>query len=505
MTRQTRYNIEVGIVVLIALGLLGATITYLKGTFNYARTYTFNVEFRDARGVTVSTPVQMSGVEIGRVEEVGLTPRNTARLRLRINNTYPIPENARFLIATGLLASTAIVKVDPTTGRPGTQIAENQPGLVGTEAPSLDAAFVQGQRVLASAENISRAIERLVTDPQGQRDLERTRRSLTSTAENLSRATQSLPRLARDIEQQGNLLARQTQDIAVNLRTASASAPRLARQVEGLTGDVRGTLNENRGALRESAQNIAATTSAVRGLTEQLSAGLRTGNLREDLAATTSNLRQISDRFVVISSNLERLSSDPRLNSDVREIATNARDASTSLRNLAARIETIRIPGERRPRPASDPGAPPAPRPAPAESLLEPGLSLSSVFEAAGDSGGEDRVRLDANYTLLGLDGRFYRLGLFDVSERNRLDLQLGQVLAGGRSALRYGLIHGKLGGGLDTRLGPLFLRADLYQPNRPTLDLRARARLSDTTSALVGLDSVGRDNRATVGVQFIR
>lgn len=501
MNRQIRYNIEVALAVLVgAAGLIGLLL-YLRGVYSTAKTYAFSVDFKNARGVTAGAPVQMAGVQIGQVETVTLTQSNAARLRLRINGKYAIPDRSRFTIATGLLASTAIVNVDPAPGQPGTQIAENEPNLKGSDAANIDEAFAQGQRILTSTANISRALERLVTNPESQRDLERTRRSLTRTTENLARASESLPRLVRSVEQQEVLLSRQAQELAVNLRTASASAPRIARNIEGLSGDVRGVLTENRAALREAAGNIAGTASAIRGLTDQINEELRTGNLKQNLAATTENLRSISERFDVIAANFERLSGDPRLTSDLRDIVTNARDASSSLRNVASRIETIRIPGERRPRATGGaPAPPPAPRPAPSSLLSEPGIVLDSVYDT-----GAERVRLDANFTFLTTEGRFYRAGVSDVTERNRLNLQLGQPVLGGRSALRYGLIRGKLGGGLDTRVGPLFVRADLYDPNRFTLDLRARAHVSDTTSALFGLESAGSDNRATIGVQISR
>lgn len=500
MTRQTRYNIEVAVAVLIGVAALIGFVLYLRGVYSAAKTYAFSVDFKNARGVTVGAPVQMSGVQIGRVESVNLPAADTARLRLRIDGKYLIPGKSRFTIATGLLASTAIVNVDPTPGTPGTPIAENEEGLTGTDSANIDAAFAQGQSILTSTANITRALEKLVTNPESQRDLERTRRSLARTTENLARASESLPRLVRRVEQQEGLLAGQAQNLAVNLRAASASGPRIARNIEGLTSDLRGSLTENRTALREAAENIAGTTSAIRGLTEQINDEIKTGNLKQNLAATTENLRSISQRFDTIAANFERLSGDPRLTSDLRDIVTNARDASTSLRNVASRIETIRIPGERRPRPTGAPAPPPAPRPAPSTLLTEPGIVLDSVFDTDAE-----HVRLDANFTLLGADGRFFRAGIFDVTERNRLNLQLGQPVLGGRSALRYGLIRGKLGGGLDTRVGPLFVRADLYDLNRLTLDLRARARLSDTASALVGLESAGSDNRATVGVQISR
>jgi len=325
LTRQTRYNIEVALVVLIGIAALVGLLLYLRGIYSTAKTYAFAVDFKNARGVTPGTAVQMAGVQIGQVESVALTPANTARMKLRINGNREIPYGSRFTIATGLLASTAIVNVDPTPGQPGTPIADGEKGLIGSDTANIDAAVAQGQEILASANKITKTLERLITSPQNQRDLERTRQSLARTTENLARASESLPRLVRSVEQQEVSLARQAQEVAANLRVASASGPRIARNIEGLSVDARGVLRENRAALREAADNIAGTTSAIRGLTDQINDEIKTGNLKQNLAQTSDNLVSISRRFDAIAANFERLSGDPRLNADLRETLTNVR------------------------------------------------------------------------------------------------------------------------------------------------------------------------------------
>jgi hypothetical protein len=117
------------------------------------------------------------------------------------------------------------------------------------------------------------------------------------------------------------------------------------------------------------------------------------------------------------------------------------------------------------------------------------------------------RLRLDTNFTLLaGKPGSFYRLGFHDLTERNRLNLQIGSSSGlPANIALRYGIFAGKLGTGIDLRTGPVDLRLDAYDPNRFTLNARAKAYLNVDTSITAGLDSIGKDNRATVGVQIRR
>lgn len=481
---QARYYIRVGITLLVGVALFVAFLLFLNGTLNDLRSYGFQVEFQDARGITKGATVNMAGVRIGRVVDVSLTKENRAMLRLRIDKQYVIPRGSRFVITTGILASTPELKVEPAAGT--TAIGEDEPGLKGEEAAGLASAFEQSERLLQSFQRTADAVEKIATNPQVQRDL-------TATLRNVRVATEGLPALSRNIEAQLALLTNQTSTLLGELGTATASGGRVARNAERLTGDLQATLTENRATLRSLLENTDGTVSAIRGLTEQLEATLNSDTLQQNLTASTQNLRSITTRLDTITGNIERLSSDPRLNADIRETVTNLKETSASVRALADRIEGIRFPGERRR--AETPGETPPPRPR-ATALAEPGPVVDTLYDTD-----RERLRLDANFTLLGSQNRFYRAGIYDLTESNKFNLQFGQTQGG--TALRYGLIAGKLGGGLDIRTGPVDLRFDLYDPNRLTLNLRARARVSGTTSALLGIDSVGNGNRAILGIQI--
>lgn len=501
--KQSRQYILVGLVVGGGLALMVLAYGFLRGKLTLARTYSFPVTFRDARGVTPGIPVQMAGIEIGNVESVALTPENQARLRLRINDRYPVPDGARFTIVAGLLGGTPVVRVDPRTGQPGTRIDEGQAGIVGAESADVDAALAQSNEILASARKSAEALEKVVTSTRFQRNLAESLDNTRAISENARIASDSLPRLTQKVELQLSFLSAKTNSLLNNVQAATVSGQRIARNAEGLTSDLRGTLTENRAAIRSLVENADATASAVRGLTEQLAETVKDPNLRQNLTATTETLNRLATRVDTIAANFERLTGDPKLSSDLRETVSNLRETSASVRNLTARIETIRIPGERR-RPAATPNdpattAPPPPPPAaPATlSLLETGPVLDTVYDTKNE-----RLRVDANFTLLRPQGQFYRAGIYDLTESNRLNLQAGRTL-GATSALRYGIVAGKFGGGFDTRSGPFDLRFDLFDPNRLTLNLRAKTRIKEGVNATVGLDSAGSENRAVIGVQI--
>src|SRR5262249_51834506 len=134
-----------------------------------------------------------------------------------------------------------------------------------------------------------------------------------------------------------------------------------------------------------------------------------------------------------------------------------------------------------------------------ATSLLEPGFVFDSLYDTK-----VGRLRVDTNYTLLSGARNFYRIGLYDATETNQLNLQFGR--ASSTPALfdyRAGVINGKFGLGLDTRTGPLDLRFDILDPNFYQINIRAKAALNRNAAITAGVDSVGKENRATLGVQI--
>ena len=250
--------------------------------------------------------------------------------------------------------------------------------------------------------------------------------------------------------------------------TTRATANRALANAEHLTNGLDNTLAENRKTLHSLLGNANDAANSVAGLTEELKTTLGDKNIKnslttssQNLTAATANLTAISTKLDATASDVQRLADDPRLNANVRETVDNLRASSESVRNLAQRLEGIHIPGEKRRNTNVANETPSPPHYFSSTSLLEPGLVFDSLYDTK-----VERLRFDADYTLLtGKPGSFYRIGIFDATYNNRLNLEAGQGLFGNRADYRYGLIDGKFGAGIDFRAGPLDFRFDAYDP----------------------------------------
>ena len=519
MNKRTRQFFLTGLAVILAFTALLVGVNWLKGTLSFNRNTHYAVIFDNVKGLAEGSIVQMSGVTIGKVDKVGLTRNltgyrdNMARIDLSVTLPHQIPEGSKFLIISPAFGNVNTLTVDPNP-KPADPLPDGAI-VTGTASPGLDDLLKdsgplldQTRTLLKTVQQSAEAAAKFTNDAQIQRDLK-------LTVHNLAETTAQLPGLLRQSERQLTALSTQTQLLLIKVNRAADSGQRIASNAEGLTGDLRSTVSENRAGLKSLVQNASETASSFATLADNISGTIGNKDLQRNLATASENLAAITTRLDATATDLNRLSSDPRLSEDVRqtvatvrETADNLRGTSESVRNLAARVETIRIPGERRrptsPKSTSTPSTstPPPPQAFSDTSLLEPGLVLDAVYDTT-----VSRLRLDTNYTLLaGKPGSFYRVGIYDLTEGNRFNLQVGSYSRlPANYALRYGIFAGKLGAGIDLRTGPIDFRLDAYDPNRFTLNARAKAYLNANTSITAGLDSIGKDNRATVGVQIRR
>ena len=95
-------------------------------------------------------------------------------------------------------------------------------------------------------------------------------------------------------------------------------------------------------------------------------------------------------------------------------------------------------------------------------------------------------------------------LGLFDLGANTRLNLQGGTRFSD-QLLVRYGLHASKLGLGLDYGKNIYSgFRLDLYDANRPRLDVKGLIRVNKNASIWAGADGILRgDPVPTIGVQF--
>jgi phospholipid/cholesterol/gamma-HCH transport system substrate-binding protein len=340
-----------------------------------------------------------------------------------------------------------------------------EPGIrQGTSAPTLDQLLPKGEELLTNLSNLSTSMQELIGD-------RRLRNNLQRSSENLTLATERGKVIAANLEQ-ASLEGRR---IASQFRVTSSRIDRTAAMVQG-------TVSENRGKLGQTLTSVNDTLVAVQGLVEQLTVLVADPKVKGSLQNSAANVEQTTANLVKLSSHLEKLSSDPQLTDDLKATVKGMRATVEETQRLFGRLNRIVGSGSQATQGARE------------------RLRQTEVVLDVGQETSPGRLRVDANAVVPAGPGRFYRLGAYDLGERNRLNLQIGQPL--GKHSLRYGLYASRLGVGLDVGApSHPTLAADLYGTDEPQLDITARARLRPGLDLKIGVQSLFGENAPMVGV----
>ena len=126
-----KYSLEttVGIFVVIGLLCIGyMTIKLGKIRMFAGDYYTLYARFSSVSGLRVDSPVEIDGIEVGRVEQLNIDQdKQMAVVKLRIEKGINVYEDATASIKTSGLIGDKLIKIDPGGGdilKPGGTITE---------------------------------------------------------------------------------------------------------------------------------------------------------------------------------------------------------------------------------------------------------------------------------------------------------------------------------------------------------------------------------------------
>jgi len=110
---RTRVNIAVGIFVILGVAALGYLSVQLgQVSFLGSRGYAVTVDFPSVGGLKAGSAVEIAGVEIGRVESIGLADYQ-ARVTLRVRSGIKLQEDAIASIKTKGLIGEKYIRISP--------------------------------------------------------------------------------------------------------------------------------------------------------------------------------------------------------------------------------------------------------------------------------------------------------------------------------------------------------------------------------------------------------
>jgi phospholipid/cholesterol/gamma-HCH transport system substrate-binding protein len=269
---------DVGIGIFVATGIVAALLALfmLTDAATFRGRYIVTTMVEDAGGIRRGDPVQMRGVNIGRVQRFDITSKGVA-VRLELEGEYDVPRDSRVALRSNGLLGGMVADVVPGTASENLRGGDVMPGGmvegafeaaadIGTRA---DAALGQVQRLLSeqNVDNVGagaaelRALLRELTTvvAEQRRELNQLTSSLNRSATGLERVT-SGPELGRIATRGDSVMIRMDQ-ASMKLERVSGSLETMLARMERGEGTL-GRLTKDE-ALYENMNNAAANLNRL--------------------------------------------------------------------------------------------------------------------------------------------------------------------------------------------------------------------------------------------------
>ena len=233
---------QIGIIFIVAAGLLYWGYNFLKGKDVFIKERTFYAEYQQVSGLVKSDPIYINGFRAGQVKDLYFSPENSASIivELQLTQDFPLPKNS---IAQ-------IISTD----------------LMGTKAVSLN--IGNSKELLQDGDTMRTSIESTL-----QEQMEQTLGPIKNKAEELIGSVDTI------IDNLQTILNSETSE---NIKASLIHLEKSLVNVESLTGNLDKVMTQETGNIKKILENV-----------ESITHNLRDNN--EKITLILSNFHQISD------------------------------------------------------------------------------------------------------------------------------------------------------------------------------------------------------------------
>lgn len=297
MKKIHRKEFQIGAITLLALAILFFGIDYLKGINLFHSSNYYYANYSNVAGLAISAPVNLNGYKVGQVREMtyDYDHPGTVKVELSLNAELKIPEGSKAILATDMLGTSTIeLQLADNTSfyEVGAQLqGENAKGLMDGVSDMMPAA----SRIFEKVDSLLTTTNALLADPAVAAAIKRLdviTADLAVSAEQLRRTMQTMPAIASDVK-----------GITTGFVTTSDNLAQLS-----------GTLNE-----------------------------MPLDSLANDLAATTANLRLLSQQLNDSNSSLGKLMHDPELYNNLNSTISSLDSLFVDIKKNPKRYISIKL------------------------------------------------------------------------------------------------------------------------------------------------------------------
>lgn len=297
---QSRVEIKVGLFVLVGLALLGFLfLKFSKGSSSFRKTYELRLKATNVGGLRPRSFVLISGVAVGTVSAIKLSPEGTnVIVLLSIFSDFKIHKDARFLIEQSGFLGDQYVAIVPTANKlepwpPGSEVTAEEPF-------NLQEAARSAGGFLLRADETAKKINEIIAEVRQQVLNEKTLTNLSVAVANIRHVSEQA---VTTMETLSALVQANAPVVSQSLSNVSNFSARL-----GDIGDsTQNLIAENREKISAAVHNIENATIMLTNILNEIQSGKGLAGTLVHNEQVATNVSHIVANLSITTSNLNKL------------------------------------------------------------------------------------------------------------------------------------------------------------------------------------------------------
>jgi ABC-type transporter Mla subunit MlaD len=308
MSRQAQLGLFAVLALMLLFGIFYVVTDY--GTRHSG--YRIGVHFASAAGLPTGAQVFFSGVTVGTVDQIQLEPDNSVDVILAIQSGINIPRESKFLIQAPLTGTPNMIIVPPVP----------HPLPRGYAATPLPQTAILPREVLPLDQQPVGFASPTIADllQQGQGEVRRLDQMLGTLEEREPKLLNTLQTALTNVDAMTTELRGTVADLSGVLDTSMRQA---SVHIVAMTSTLDSTLSRNQYKIDSMLTSLDRTAVALNKSMDALQGLATDARLKNNLVATTSNIRDLTGNIAGLTGDLRSITGSPQTQAQLRDTVAN--------------------------------------------------------------------------------------------------------------------------------------------------------------------------------------